>query len=326
MLLHQILSQSPHHGAVLHHHDGHPVLLVPGPGHQVQVLSLRPCTSARCDCRDISATLVTADGADAIERIDHRGLWLRSGSREHRGENGAGGPRTEVLVLFDEGGVILREGTEETDPPEEAPYDERTTWVESFLDARVLDELATAFVRAKGMRLPTHVAVEPETLAGEDLTLLTPWSRVHPSLRTNDFQVDDGYVDVVDLHCLKPGCSCTTVHLSVGDRETSLGLAELDLATRSWTVSRAKVKDRGIVEAAVRAWLTRYGWRGALHRHADMRAYAQRLEDAGVLMRVPESAEAGHGATVRRADGKVGRNEPCPCGSGKKYKRCCDVA
>jgi uncharacterized protein YecA (UPF0149 family) len=24
-----------------------------------------------------------------------------------------------------------------------------------------------------------------------------------------------------------------------------------------------------------------------------------------------------------RAPAKVGRNEPCPCGSGKKYKRCC---
>ena len=23
------------------------------------------------------------------------------------------------------------------------------------------------------------------------------------------------------------------------------------------------------------------------------------------------------------ADKKVGRNEPCPCGSGKKYKKCC---
>jgi preprotein translocase subunit SecA len=22
-------------------------------------------------------------------------------------------------------------------------------------------------------------------------------------------------------------------------------------------------------------------------------------------------------------DGKVGRNDPCPCGSGKKYKKCC---
>lgn len=27
--------------------------------------------------------------------------------------------------------------------------------------------------------------------------------------------------------------------------------------------------------------------------------------------------------TVRRKEGKVGRNEPCPCGSGKKYKKCC---
>ena len=24
-----------------------------------------------------------------------------------------------------------------------------------------------------------------------------------------------------------------------------------------------------------------------------------------------------------KADAKVGRNEPCPCGSGKKYKKCC---
>lgn len=27
--------------------------------------------------------------------------------------------------------------------------------------------------------------------------------------------------------------------------------------------------------------------------------------------------------TVRRAAPKIGRNDPCPCGSGKKYKKCC---
>jgi len=27
--------------------------------------------------------------------------------------------------------------------------------------------------------------------------------------------------------------------------------------------------------------------------------------------------------TVHRAAKKVGRNDPCPCGSGKKYKKCC---
>lgn len=27
--------------------------------------------------------------------------------------------------------------------------------------------------------------------------------------------------------------------------------------------------------------------------------------------------------TFQRSDEKVGRNDPCPCGSGKKYKKCC---
>lgn len=29
--------------------------------------------------------------------------------------------------------------------------------------------------------------------------------------------------------------------------------------------------------------------------------------------------------TVKRDGPKIGRNEPCPCGSGKKYKKCCDT-
>jgi uncharacterized protein YchJ len=27
--------------------------------------------------------------------------------------------------------------------------------------------------------------------------------------------------------------------------------------------------------------------------------------------------------TVVRVGPKIGRNDPCPCGSGKKYKKCC---
>jgi hypothetical protein len=32
--------------------------------------------------------------------------------------------------------------------------------------------------------------------------------------------------------------------------------------------------------------------------------------------------DSGHGTFVRSSP-KIGRNEPCPCGSGKKYKKCC---
>jgi preprotein translocase subunit SecA len=36
--------------------------------------------------------------------------------------------------------------------------------------------------------------------------------------------------------------------------------------------------------------------------------------------------EGGKAETVRREGKKIGRNAPCPCGSGKKYKKCCGAA
>ena len=35
---------------------------------------------------------------------------------------------------------------------------------------------------------------------------------------------------------------------------------------------------------------------------------------------------AGPQEPIKRAEPKVGRNDPCPCGSGKKYKKCCEAA
>lgn len=41
---------------------------------------------------------------------------------------------------------------------------------------------------------------------------------------------------------------------------------------------------------------------------------------------VPSQPSRPKGETVKRAESKVGRNDPCPCGSGKKYKKCCGTA
>ena len=38
---------------------------------------------------------------------------------------------------------------------------------------------------------------------------------------------------------------------------------------------------------------------------------------------VMANGRQGASVTVRRTGEKVGRNDPCPCGSGKKYKQCC---
>ena len=41
-----------------------------------------------------------------------------------------------------------------------------------------------------------------------------------------------------------------------------------------------------------------------------------------VLEHRGSSVEESQSITVRRDDKKVGRNEPCHCGSGKKFKKC----
>jgi preprotein translocase subunit SecA len=42
-----------------------------------------------------------------------------------------------------------------------------------------------------------------------------------------------------------------------------------------------------------------------------------------VLSRGEGGNESGKRQPVKNKEAKVGRNDPCPCGSGKKYKRCC---
>jgi len=45
-------------------------------------------------------------------------------------------------------------------------------------------------------------------------------------------------------------------------------------------------------------------------------------EDGQWLYVAGQNLESGQGPAAR--DGKIGRNDPCPCGSGRKLKKCCD--
>jgi preprotein translocase subunit SecA len=54
-------------------------------------------------------------------------------------------------------------------------------------------------------------------------------------------------------------------------------------------------------------------------RHKERRMVAQHAGSSG---NGEAAAEPEKQKTVRREQPKVGRNEPCPCGSGKKYKKC----
>ncbi len=70
--------------------------------------------------------------------------------------------------------------------------------------------------------------------------------------------------------------------------------------------------DRGVVE-----FKATYAQKGILNVHHEVSKFVKKggawLFESGKLIT----------EQVTRSAPKVGRNDPCPCGSGKKYKACC---
>ena len=57
---------------------------------------------------------------------------------------------------------------------------------------------------------------------------------------------------------------------------------------------------------------------GQIHKHHEISRFLKDDEQWFYVDGVTPKPE-----TVRNEKPKVGRNSPCPCGSGKKYKKCC---
>jgi preprotein translocase subunit SecA len=57
-----------------------------------------------------------------------------------------------------------------------------------------------------------------------------------------------------------------------------------------------------------------------IQREEGVEEIRQKQKQEYILSRGEETTTK---QTVKRDGIKVGRNDPCPCGSGKKYKKCC---
>jgi preprotein translocase subunit SecA len=57
-----------------------------------------------------------------------------------------------------------------------------------------------------------------------------------------------------------------------------------------------------------------------IRREEEVERIEQKRQRDYVLSRGEDTPAA---QTIKRESAKVGRNDPCPCGSGKKYKKCC---
>ena len=58
-------------------------------------------------------------------------------------------------------------------------------------------------------------------------------------------------------------------------------------------------------------------------RRAEQSMDFNKSESSGLLNQSDNNAKKINSSPFVRSEKKVGRNDPCPCGSGKKYKHCC---
>jgi preprotein translocase subunit SecA len=87
------------------------------------------------------------------------------------------------------------------------------------------------------------------------------------------------------------------------------GKKKLKLGTdKNPAVVRVKTKKRMKEVAKI---FEKNGWKYTIELD---RKKPEDVDDLDLLLNWPAPVDAGE---------KIGRNAPCPCGSGKKYKKCC---
>ncbi|CAN5281490.1 hypothetical protein BH09MYX1_BH09MYX1_28210 [soil metagenome] len=206
------------------------------------------------------------------------------------------------------------------------------------IPAWVLDDIYAPWARTRPR--PEETWYEQALRQWRPGTML-PALTADPDARPDAF-VRDGKTYIVDFtFCVEPDCSCRDNRFVVLVRDdsspgrsiwTQIAAAELD---DELTMRRFDVEDEHM-NTLIRLYLD---WRErsgnprkrfdelrtrVRERGTELRAMYDARERAFRTLANPvPTALSALESLSSSAKGKPGRNDPCPCGSGSKFKRCC---
>ena len=159
-----------------------------------------------------------------------------------------------------------------------------------------------------------EVSFPPEVLAGT----MVAYFDIFPFARRLEFTHEQETWVIDDQYCCNPKCPCQEAVLSFirppqgAERGPLRPTLSISYRYRDGKVSRldaeknARYSEQGLLELLKKA-------------RADLDSLLAKRQS--LLRRL-----CGRGLktqTIQSPTPKIGRNDPCPCGSGKKWKRCC---
>lgn len=284
------------------------------PGSEPAWLWAHTCSMPDCECR--SALLVV--GSHGREALLEQARLVDTAWRD-------GGRYADVAAALD--GVEVFHIDIDTVEASSATLDAalllddhpRIRAIVERLDGELLEALGRLWYRGKGRPDPVARHRAARELVVDDFKPgeMIAHDELVGGVRADVYKLGDRFYEVIDLHCANPGCTCGEVLLDV----------QTVVPDNGPNLGHVSIKGSGAVTTEPNSrHLQRFAevWSAFQKRHPRYRDWLARR--ATVVQEVAARIVSKTKATRSAAQPKVGRNEPCPCGSGKKHKKCCGAA
>jgi len=281
------------------------------------------CPTPGCGCRDILMNVVPIDFR--VKKVSVSGDNVKFATVPVGGLGPAEDMRAAVnaRLITDTGELLV----EPKSPGQwESPVDPREDALleplRQVLDGELLDDFARFCMRIKGEVLNFDDPIPDLNIGDWQPGDRLGFSEVYNTVRVDGFREGDTIWEVADFYCPDPRCDCGDVEVAFLDRDSrdaSAGSLTLTIATGEVSFAH-ETDDETLVPKLWRRFVERH--RGVSNVHArlgKMKTFGSTLIRKTHQVRTPERSAS----PVRKPGHEVGRNGPCPCGSGKKYKKCC---
>lgn len=181
------------------------------------------------------------------------------------------------------------------------------------------DTLRTIYWEYKRLRTETCPIEEIDAVFPmeeiEKSDIMVGFYEILPYAESLVLEVGDERFFVDDQYCLKSSCPCTNVALGfvpLGNKKVrSYTTIILNYRDNSWRLERLERNTAASPEELM----------NELFRQELSSVFIKRHEKLKVIYKQFKKKYCPDGPLSSKE--KIGRNEPCPCGSGKKYKKCC---
>jgi hypothetical protein len=278
------------------------------------------CINPECTCEEAALRALEID--DRFEGLHTMGSKVRIHYRPGSAKPFLEGS-LDAVVRLDSGQVVLN-GRGRSPTPKEA---EMLAWLREALDEPMLAGLRDRWARFKEARHAEEAAFRAQTWEDRDWTTWdsedpVAWDEVVSLAEAGEdrYTFEGRTYEALDHYCIARGCDCEEVRVHFYRLNEADEVEEM--TGRVWVEASSAEVVRTENEAGAHRVLLEL-WRAYQERH-DLAELGERWRH---MQRIGPQIHELRASQLRpqpvRREGIPGRNDPCPCGSGRKYKKCC---